>query len=392
MNFQKDDDNIDWKKENGEREKPFDFDAFLDPEENEELDDQVTRLLGGKELLEPDAFGGDTAEYVPSRRGDGDRGRHEAPEPETTAVEGSWEMETPSTEDDGEADGDGGPEGFDEAEEEPAFDARDPRYAAPERPRIIVAEPRKKVYIEPDTEEDFETEDRPRRGMSEALKWIIAALVVIAIMGGMAIAILGSPSSILGFLSSLLPGAGQKEQADNTPRITYAPAAVTPTPVPTPEVTPETQIDSHYITVTASAGGTVSPSGSVAVRDGESVTFSIVPDSNHALSQLIVDGAPVDLGGTYTFHDVTRDHTIYAVFEATWPDPTPEEIETEPPHTEPEPTPVPTPEPTPVPTPEPITPEPVTPEPVTPEPITPEPITPEPITPEPIPETVPEPI
>ena len=389
MDYHKEDPDIKWTKENGGREKPFDFDAFLEGTEEYPLDDQVTRLLGGKDLLEPDAFGDSVSEYVPSRRGDGERGRHEVPEPESTAREGDWEEDEEPLPEEEEPE----PEPEEESAPEPRrFDPSDPRYAAPERPHIVVAEPRGKVIIEPDTAEDLDG-GKKERGVSEALKWVIAVLVAIAIIGGVVIKFVGNPADIRNMIASILPIG---ETAENRPKETKS-AAPTPSPTPaqataTPvqEVTPAPAVSTHKITVTADPGGTISPSGVVEVRDGESVTFSIIPGDGYSLSQLVVDGSAVEMGGTYTFHDVTRDHTIYAAFLQDEPAP----AEETPPMITPEPLPEDTPEPvTPEPvTPEPVTPEPITPEPITPEPITPEPITPEPVTPEPItPEPLPEP-
>ncbi len=69
-------------------------------------------------------------------------------------------------------------------------------------------------------------------------------------------------------------------------------------------------------TITA-GGGAVQPAGAVAVFTGESRTFTFTPSPGHVLDQVLVDGVnnPAAVAaGTYTFSDVTTDHTISARF------------------------------------------------------------------------------
>ncbi len=76
----------------------------------------------------------------------------------------------------------------------------------------------------------------------------------------------------------------------------------------------------NTITATAGSGGTISPSGKVRVADGGSQTFTIKANEGYMISQVLVDGLPVLLTGssvmTYTFNNVTSDHTISASFAA----------------------------------------------------------------------------
>lgn len=79
---------------------------------------------------------------------------------------------------------------------------------------------------------------------------------------------------------------------------------------------PTPQPDRYTVTASASEGGSISPSGSTTVYGGGSVTFTITPDEEHALSRLLVDGEPVTVAGnTYTLRDIRADHTVHAVFE-----------------------------------------------------------------------------
>jgi hypothetical protein len=68
------------------------------------------------------------------------------------------------------------------------------------------------------------------------------------------------------------------------------------------------------ITATAGANGSISPSGSVAVNQGETQSFTISPNPGYHVADVLVDGSSVGAVTTYTFTNVTDDHTITASF------------------------------------------------------------------------------
>jgi len=68
------------------------------------------------------------------------------------------------------------------------------------------------------------------------------------------------------------------------------------------------------ITASAGSGGTLSPSGSVAVNYGGSQTFTITPDAGYYVLDVKVDGQSVGGVASYTFENLTADHTIEASF------------------------------------------------------------------------------
>ena len=74
------------------------------------------------------------------------------------------------------------------------------------------------------------------------------------------------------------------------------------------------KVNSFTITASAGPGGTISPSESISVPNGGSQTFTISPDASHAISDVLVDGSSVGAVSSYTFRNVTGDHTIYALF------------------------------------------------------------------------------
>ena len=72
---------------------------------------------------------------------------------------------------------------------------------------------------------------------------------------------------------------------------------------------------SYYtIKATAGAGGSISPSGSVSVREGRDQTFTITPDKSYAVSNVKIDGKSIGAVKSYTFENVRRTHTIEVIF------------------------------------------------------------------------------
>lgn len=71
----------------------------------------------------------------------------------------------------------------------------------------------------------------------------------------------------------------------------------------------------YTITATAGANGTITPAGASTVNHGASITYVITPDEYYTIDQVIVDGnvlpTPV---ASYTFSNVTADHTIDVTF------------------------------------------------------------------------------
>ena len=72
---------------------------------------------------------------------------------------------------------------------------------------------------------------------------------------------------------------------------------------------------SYYtIEATAGAGGSISPSDSVSVREGRDQTFTITPDKGYAVSNVKIDGKSIGAVKSYTFENVSRTHTIEVIF------------------------------------------------------------------------------
>ena len=72
---------------------------------------------------------------------------------------------------------------------------------------------------------------------------------------------------------------------------------------------------SYYtIKATAGAGGSISPSGNVSVREGRDQTFTITPDQGYTVSDVKIDGESVGAVTSYSFENVRKAHTIAVSF------------------------------------------------------------------------------
>jgi len=85
----------------------------------------------------------------------------------------------------------------------------------------------------------------------------------------------------------------------------------------TPDSWPELALDivaTLTIHVTNTEHGHVEPEGEVAVLDGGDQTFVIVPDQGFVVADLRIDNQSAGPLTTYTFSQVTVDHTLHAIF------------------------------------------------------------------------------
>jgi hypothetical protein len=68
------------------------------------------------------------------------------------------------------------------------------------------------------------------------------------------------------------------------------------------------------ITATAGAGGAISPTGAVIVASAANQTFTITPNAGFGVADVAVDGVSQGALTTFTFTNVTANHTITASF------------------------------------------------------------------------------
>jgi hypothetical protein len=128
-------------------------------------------------------------------------------------------------------------------------------------------------------------------------------------------------------------------------------------PLPTSRIYLGT-ITENNTTIYASSDShsTITPSGSVNVTYGGNQTFTYSADNGYVISQVLVDGYPVPITGSYTFTEVEAPHTISVTsspISTSSPTPSPSASPTPTPTPSPTPTTSPTPLPSPSPTPSP---------------------------------------
>ncbi|MBK7368473.1 MAG: hypothetical protein IPJ04_11325, partial [Candidatus Eisenbacteria bacterium] len=73
-------------------------------------------------------------------------------------------------------------------------------------------------------------------------------------------------------------------------------------------------IDTYTITASAGANGSITPSGAVTVNHGDDQSFTITPAANYHVANLVIDGTTIGAATSYTFTNVTANHTIAASF------------------------------------------------------------------------------
>lgn len=70
----------------------------------------------------------------------------------------------------------------------------------------------------------------------------------------------------------------------------------------------------YEIEATVGANGTISPSGTTTVNEGANQTYTITPADCYQVADVLVNGSSVGSVETYTFTNVTANHTISASF------------------------------------------------------------------------------
>jgi YVTN family beta-propeller protein len=73
-------------------------------------------------------------------------------------------------------------------------------------------------------------------------------------------------------------------------------------------------VSSYTISASSDPNGAVTPAGDTAVNSGGSQSYTIAPNAGYYISDVQVDGASVGTVSSYTFSNVTANHTISATF------------------------------------------------------------------------------
>jgi hypothetical protein len=72
----------------------------------------------------------------------------------------------------------------------------------------------------------------------------------------------------------------------------------------------------YLIAASAGTGGSISPAGEVTISPGSSATYTIQPNTNYHIADVIVDGTSVGPVASYTFKNLDANHTITVSFDA----------------------------------------------------------------------------
>ena len=126
----------------------------------------------------------------------------------------------------------------------------------------------------------------------------------------------------VGSVSVIATKAGDKDYNDVTsaPFVLMikpaTPAGEPPkdTKITTDSVGDDRDYSNYTIKATAGAGGSISPSGDVSVREGEDQTFTITTDEGYAVADVKIDGKSIGAVNSYAFENVRRTHTIEVIF------------------------------------------------------------------------------
>jgi uncharacterized protein YkwD len=73
-------------------------------------------------------------------------------------------------------------------------------------------------------------------------------------------------------------------------------------------------LSTYTITAAAGSGGSISPEGNVSVYQGSNITFTFTPNSGYSVDEVVVDGDSKNLTTSYTFSNVSSNHTIEVNF------------------------------------------------------------------------------
>jgi uncharacterized protein YjdB len=75
----------------------------------------------------------------------------------------------------------------------------------------------------------------------------------------------------------------------------------------------------YSITASASAGGRITPSGTIAVNYSTNQTFTLTPNSGYQVADVTVDGISIGKVSSFTFNNITANHTIGVTFSVLAP-------------------------------------------------------------------------
>jgi len=72
----------------------------------------------------------------------------------------------------------------------------------------------------------------------------------------------------------------------------------------------------HKVTASAGENGTIEPIGETEYEEGESATYTFIPDPDYEVEEVFINDEPQDMAQAteYTFDAIDKDHTIHVTF------------------------------------------------------------------------------
>ena len=70
----------------------------------------------------------------------------------------------------------------------------------------------------------------------------------------------------------------------------------------------------YTISVTSGNGGSITPGGTVTVNEGTNQSFTVKPDAGYRISEVLADGISAGAVSSYSFSNITSNHSISATF------------------------------------------------------------------------------
>ncbi len=104
--------------------------------------------------------------------------------------------------------------------------------------------------------------------------------------------------------------------------------AANPPPVEPAQPTAPIVPSSSSITASAGEGGSISPTGTISVTDGDNQTFAITANTGYQISDVTVNGTSVGAVATYTLSNIQDSYTVTATFAPIQTPPTAPETQT----------------------------------------------------------------
>jgi Tol biopolymer transport system component len=82
----------------------------------------------------------------------------------------------------------------------------------------------------------------------------------------------------------------------------------------TGDITANFAVAIYTVNASAGSGGSISPSGSIAVNHGGSQSFTITPNAGYNIADVLIDGSSGGAVSSYSFTNVVANHTITVTF------------------------------------------------------------------------------